>query len=449
MPHVKLTQKHKFDMTIKRKLFYVEQHLFLEGDNSFEPMTLNITPIIKGNIPEERVKIALAKLQERHPALRARIKDEHIYYEEANYPPIPLRIVKRVTEDTWKQEKEKYGSESWNYEEGPMCRVLWVRSEKISEFVITGHHVIIDGRSLFILAKDFYTFLNQPDKEVKPYLPLLSMKEIFPNTVLTWKQKVAGYIWTQIRCWILFFTAWNKKIYPTRGKALSLRLDEETSRVLRETCKKYDVSPGNISIVLFAKLFKKYFHPQKSKCTFEMPLDLRHYSSAIEKDMIFSHATQPFIHKFHIRGNENMWKQACIFKQKLNDEARTKQKTHNSSLLHSYAQRLVFADYFFSRIANLVVKKRLTTAPALSTSFINLGLIDFSLKNPEFELYSKAHVPEIQLPYFISAAYLIMIDNFGTAFEYSLSFNEADTSEAKMTQMLTEFEETIKELAKG
>jgi NRPS condensation-like uncharacterized protein len=433
--------------TMKRKLFYPERLLLLDGNRLPAPMSLTITPVIKGNIPEERVKNALAKMQQKHPALRARIENEYICFEEAIYPPIPLRIVERVSENTWKSEKEKYALEPWDCKKGPMLRVLWVRSEEISEFVITGLHAVMDGRSLYVLVRDFYVFLNQPDKEVEPYQPVMSMEALFPDIKLTRKQKLAGYIWTEILRCKLFFTTWNKKIKPVHRKALLLQLDEETSALLKRVCKENNVAPGSVSAILFAKLFKKYFQPKASKCDFKMTLDLRRYSPAIKRDMIFSHGTTPFSYRFHPKDHQNVWKQAYLFEQKLADTAITKQKTDRHSLRHSFARQLVFIDRFYNRIFKLVIKKKLTTAPALNFMLYNLGQINFSLKNPEFQSY-RTHTPETGLPYFASTAYFAIIDNFNTTLDYYLYFNGACTPEEKMTTLFVEFEQCIKELAK-
>jgi hypothetical protein len=433
-------------MTVKRKLSFIER--LVEVNHSLGPVPISIVPVIKGNIPEERVKIALTKLQEKHPALRARIEGKYICYEDTNYPPIELRIVERTSNDTWKSEMEKHIREPWSYREGRMLRVLWVRSEEISEFVITGLHLIIDGKSLFVLTKDFYTFLNQPHKEVKPYRPVMSMEALFPDIKLTWKQKLAGHIWTEIMRLNLFFTTWNKKTTPTLSKELSLQLDEQTSTAFREACKKHNVSPGNASYILLVKLIKKYFCPEETKCHLTMPLDLRRYSPVVKRDMVFAYGTAPLSYQFHIQNNDSLWEQAYNLEQEIIDLAVTKQKAHRNSLKHSYVCRIVFANHFYNRILKLFIKKELTTVPEpLSVRLYNLGLISLPSANAEFKS-DQIHVPGRKIPYFSATCHLGMGDNFGTAFQYHLFFNEYRTPEEKMKQLLVEFEEDLKALVR-
>ena len=77
---------------MRRKLSTIEQ--VLDG---------NVVYFIRldGTLSLDRLRSALSRVQSKHPALRALIREERdgLYYEENKAPEIPLRIVSRVSED--------------------------------------------------------------------------------------------------------------------------------------------------------------------------------------------------------------------------------------------------------------------------------------------------------------------------------------------------------------
>ena len=437
-------------MEIKRKLFYIERMLFLNGNQSVDPVSLIIHGAIKGNLPEERVRLALEKMQKKHPALRARItKGKYIHYEDTNYPPIPLRIVERVSDDTWKTEKEKFIAEPFVFEKGQFVRVLWVRSEEVSEFVLFGLHVIIDGKSLYQLMIEFYIFINEPDKEVKPYQPILSMKELLPDVTLSWKEKVIGNVYTEFMRWQLLFSAWNKKIQRHQRYILPFVLDNEMTETLKKLVEKNKVSAGSITCILAAKLFKEHFHPENPECNIYLTVDLRRYTPSLKKDMLWGFA--PAVRLiFQVPDHADVWEIARSFEKLVVDRALRDQKATNQPIIRtlrrSITRGIVFSEYF-NRIINLVVKRNLTVSEGQDFNFINLGLFPTPLKNPEFEIISSLSPPEIHLPWFNSTFFGVGSGR-NMNLEFIFASNESFIPREKMEAIRTEFEQSVKELIK-
>ena len=431
-------------MTIKRKLFYAERLLFLNGDRSRNPISITFPISIKGNIPHSRVRLALDKLQKRHPALRARIEGCYLVYEDTDFRPIPLRIVYRVSENTWETEKEKFVPEPYNYEEGPLLRVLWVKSNEVSEFVFTALHAIMDWKSCVILMKEFYILLNAPDKEVVPYLPIQSMKDLLPDVSLTWKEKLMGNVWTEILRWKLIFTTWNKKVPPPQFYSLIFFLNEEMTLALNKAAEKNKVSVGNISCILAAKLFKAHFHPGKPECTFFMPLDIRRYASSVKRDMFFGFA--PMIRpKIQLSDDEDVWEQARRFEKEVIRLALTMQKTHSQSIRHSIKRGLLVGEYYH-RIIKLILKRNYVIDEKQDFIFASLGKQQLRLKNPEFEIQ---HIlpSEIRFPWH-NPTYLGIMEFFNNTIEFAFCSNENLIPKEVLKVIRSEFEQAVKDLIK-
>ena len=437
-------------MEVKRKLFYIERMLFVNGIRSVDPVSLIIHGAFKGNIPEERVRLALDKLQKKHPALRARItKGKYIHYEDTDYPPIPLRIAERVSDDTWKIEKEKFIAEPFVFEKGPFVRLLWVRSKERSEFVLMGLHVVIDGKSLYQLIKEFYILINEPDKEMKPYNPILSMKELLPEITLSWREKLIGNIYTEFMRWQLFFSTWGKKIQLYKRYILPLVLDRETSEALNKFSEKNKVSVGSITCILAAKLFKEHFHPQNPKCDIYLSVDLRRYTSSLKKDMLWGFA--PLVRLiFQVPDNADVRETAHFFEKLVVQRALTDQRAKNQPIIrnlrHSITRGIAFSEYF-NRVIKLIVKRNLTVSEGQDFNFINLGTFPVPLKNPEFEIISSLAPPEIHLPWFNSTFFGVGSDR-NMILEFIFASNESFIPREKMEAIRTEFEQSIKELIK-
>src|SRR3979409_2339237 len=82
---------------MRRKLSYIEH--VVEG---------NIVYLVRleGRFSLDQLRSALSRVQRKHPALRALIREEPdgLYYEAGSAPEVPLRIVARTSEDDYRRE---------------------------------------------------------------------------------------------------------------------------------------------------------------------------------------------------------------------------------------------------------------------------------------------------------------------------------------------------------
>jgi NRPS condensation-like uncharacterized protein len=112
---------------------------------------------IKGNVSEEMLKNAVAKVQQQHALLRVRIKDDHDHaqwFTSEGVQEIPIEFLPRKSENDWIKIHAKASKIPYEFETHPAIRFILVQSPNVSELIILCHHIICDGMSLAYLARD-------------------------------------------------------------------------------------------------------------------------------------------------------------------------------------------------------------------------------------------------------------------------------------------------------
>src|SRR3981081_3695448 len=147
-------------MKQKRKLSTIEH--IVEG---------NIACFVRleGSFHVDQLRSALSRVQRKHPALRALIREEPdgLYYEADSAPEIPLRIVPRVTEDDYRRECQTELTVDFAYDK-PQLRAVWLRSELESDLLLTTSHRICDGMSMLTIVREVLRSLHSGE-ELIPY----------------------------------------------------------------------------------------------------------------------------------------------------------------------------------------------------------------------------------------------------------------------------------------
>ncbi|MEJ2353295.1 MAG: condensation domain-containing protein [Anaerolineales bacterium] len=138
---------------------------------------------IKGNVSEEMLKNAVAKVQQRHALLRVRIKDDNDHtqwFTSEGVREIPIEIVPRKSENDWIKIHTEVLKVPFEFETHPAIRFIQVQSPGISELIILCHHIICDGMSLAYLARDLMVHLGDPAREVEvlPTPPAIDLNNL-------------------------------------------------------------------------------------------------------------------------------------------------------------------------------------------------------------------------------------------------------------------------------
>lgn len=170
---------------IKRRLLFGERMLLGDGT---EPFNVVIAFRLRGSFTLKEIQQALARIQNKHPWLRALIS-----YDEKNIPwfnvpekpaSIPVRIITRQSEDQWQEESRKEWKTNFNYEKLPLIRFIWIKGENVSDMLFAFHHCLCDGGSAMAFSHEFLKVLDNPAAEIGVEKPILGIEDVVPASIL-------------------------------------------------------------------------------------------------------------------------------------------------------------------------------------------------------------------------------------------------------------------------
>ncbi|WP_421941575.1 condensation domain-containing protein [Pedobacter sp.] len=276
---------------MKRKLFFGERMLYGDGKTPFNCV---IPFKIRGQISEIFLVQALKKIQKKHPWLTAGIR-----LDEKKYPwmvtnltdkfHIPVRIVDRVNDEQWQAESKKEWATAFEASSNPLLRIVWLKSDVVSEILLVVHHCLCDGTSAISILKELVLLLDNPDAEIGKEIPIQSLHDIIPAKVLSsYRSKIkSGFIGkvTTMALWLIPI----KKIPFNRKEdfLLSWKLDAETTAAIVQFCKKQGFTVNTLLSTALLTAFKAV-RGEKAFNKISLPVDVRNYNKAIKADHIFA-----------------------------------------------------------------------------------------------------------------------------------------------------------------
>jgi len=124
----------------ERKVTPVEQ-FFTRSPFSIVTMVARI----KGNVTEDMLKNAVAKVQQRHVLLQVRIKEDENHtqwFTTEDVQEIAVGIVPRRSKDDWIKIHAEESKIPFEFDRRPAIRFVLVQSPDESELIILCHHII-------------------------------------------------------------------------------------------------------------------------------------------------------------------------------------------------------------------------------------------------------------------------------------------------------------------
>ncbi|WP_166921817.1 condensation domain-containing protein [Flavobacterium poyangense] len=275
---------------IKRKLLLVERIMYIDATT---PLNCVFTAKIKGEIPKENIEIALAKIQSKHPLLRAEVdlqdKRHPVYVVRENIKPIPLRIVKRQTDTDWLIESEQEWYRQFKEEGSPLAQLVWIKGEELSELLLVLPHCICDGTGFVTLMQELLALIDDPTLELEPY-PLFQSVNNFlsPQFDIQKNTHKAKFYLLLGKCFFLVQRK-NKKRNLGKNYAIHWKLDPTNSAGITQQCKESGISVHALLCTAFMQAFQDV-QGKLAKNKVISPIDIRRFIPEIKKDHMFAFA---------------------------------------------------------------------------------------------------------------------------------------------------------------
>jgi hypothetical protein len=241
---------------------------------------------LEGSFHVDQLRSALSRVQRKHPALRALIREEPggLYYEADSAPEIPLRIVRRVTEDDYRRECQTELTTDFGCNK-PMLRAVWLQSELESDLLLTTSHRICDGMSIFTIVREVLRSLHT-NEELIPYEPITERDIIADyQPAQPWKRKLAAGLINGL----LRLVPSSRRAAENSEHWLEWRADRELSYALKQRCKAEGVSVHALLVVALDRALLAVFGKEKAPKWIDNTIDLRRRLrvAALKSDTLF------------------------------------------------------------------------------------------------------------------------------------------------------------------
>ena len=263
---------------MRRKLSHIEH--IVEGN-------LVLFARLDGCFEAARLRLALARVQKKHPALRALLREEPdgLYYEADSAPEIPLRIVPRATEEDYRQECQTELNTAFPRDQ-PLLRAVWLRSDAESDLLVTTSHRICDGMSMLTIVREVVRSLYT-DEELIPYEPITA-QDIIGNyqPPHPWKRNVAAGLTNGLLRLIPELGPGRRRITNTIWNGAPA--GQEILNGLKRRCKGEGVSVHAALLVALDRALLATFGKGRLPKWIENPVDIRKRGfPALKSDTLF------------------------------------------------------------------------------------------------------------------------------------------------------------------
>jgi NRPS condensation-like uncharacterized protein len=343
----------------------------------------------------------------------------------------PLRVVQRTSDRDWKRELLNDYKIRFELSSGPLARFILLQSPEITEILIICHHIICDGTSLAILARDLLLYVGDPERKVQemPESPLAT-PDNFPIDIKIGKAirfaiKKMNDLWQKKKTIFdeedednIFRAFWDNYNF----NIISVELNEEETSNLVEICRQHDVTVNSALNAAFLAAWNSVRGPFKGgRQKVMIPVNTRkRYKKPIGEYV--GVYVSGFDFKFSYNQKKDFWENAKNFNDKAQENLYIKKIFEFAAITDLVDQTMVDARQFsffgklvpstFSRyqkihtyskdeknIANKRAKKQIPNFPGLSIT--NLGLLEYPQKYGTLELdrfiFNTSGTPYIEL----------------------------------------------------
>ncbi|MFC5739990.1 condensation domain-containing protein [Dyella tabacisoli] len=262
---------------MKRRLSTVEHLVDVNG---------TIVISIAGSISTEQLRVAIDKVQRKHPALRVLLSEERgelYYYVPDTAKSVPLRVIERTAEDDFVNVRDAELMTPFPHDQ-PQLRVAWLKSAQGGDLFVSSPHRVCDGMSMLTLGRELLKSLYSED-ELVAYEPI-TIKDIIgdlPDDESLHKRKRAARIANAV----LSLIPSSKR--PLQNKEIfhEWTLSPELATALRRRCK-VERAPINAVFLTALDLAFQTALGRNAPAWLDVPFDGRRGRlSVLKRDMLF------------------------------------------------------------------------------------------------------------------------------------------------------------------
>lgn len=401
---------------MRRRLIMGERIMYVDSST---PLNCVFAVTIRGSLTLERLRNALNKIQQKHPLLRATIKEDAKgvpYFVSSNkLAEIPIRITERVYDNDWKVQSKVEWGKLFNEKSAPLARLVWLKDTDVSDLILVCPHCICDGTTFVTLMSEMLELLDKPEKELSSYLPFNSMEGLLSQSFKATKGQVlkAKFFSIVAKLFFLFKSTKNKK--PTgQNYLLHWRLDASKTAVLTAECKAAGASVHAALCVILLNAFQ-VIRGNKANGKVICPVDVRKFVTEIKGDNMFAFAP---IAELSVDDKVfGFWAKAKKVKDDLNTKIAA-MKVH---------ELLVMSEYFHGSVSKMV-KYLLSTDGTHDVTFSNMGRLGIPEKYDSFEVEA-IYSPTVGFPW--RNPNTIVVSTFKGVMDFTFCSNDAFLPESE------------------
>jgi len=387
--------------------------------DSSTPLNCVFAVTIRGSFTLERLRNALHKVQQKHPLLRASIKEDAAgvphFVSSNKLSEIPVRIGERGSDEDWKVQSKAEWKKLFDGKSAPLARVVWLKDAEVSDLILVCPHCICDGTTFVALMGELLEVLDKPETELSSYLPFNSMEGLLSQSFKASKGKILKAKFFSVVASLFFFFKSAKSKQPEgQNYLVHWRLDAEKTAALTIECKRAGASVHAALCVILLKAFqsvKGSKTPGKVIC----PVDVRRFVTEIKGDTMFAFA--PIAELSVDDKMSGFWEKARKVKEDLN----TKIAAMNVHEL------LIMSEYFHGSVKKMV-KYLLTTDGSHEVTFSNMGRLGIPENYDSFEVEA-IYSPTVGFPW--RNPNTIVVSTFKGEMDFTFCSNDAFLPESE------------------
>lgn len=395
---------------MRRKLIIGERIMYVDAET---PLNCVFPVKIRGTVRAENLRIALAKIQQKHPLLRTRIKEDAAGYphfvSSNNLEEIPVRVVERLGEEDWQQQSKIEWRKLFDGENLPLARVVWIKGTEVSDLLLVCPHCICDGTTFVALMSEMLQLMDHPEQALIPYPSFNSIEELLSSSFTSTPAKVlkTKAFAVLAKLFFLFKSAKNK--HPKgEGYLLHWSLTEAETSSLAGACKDAGVTLHAALCVAFMEAFQ-LVRGSKAHGKVICPVDVRHFVTEIRKDAMFAFAPIAELSLSKEKGL-GFWAKAKLLKGDLLKKIAA-MKVH---------ELLVMSEYFHASVDKMV-KHLKATDGGHDITLSNMGRLRIPDKYDSFEVET-LHSPNVGFPW--RNANTLVVSTFRKKMDFAFLSND-------------------------